>query len=226
MSSKQEAGQTPAQETPEVQVTDKRRFSPEGEPLEEAAAEPVDPPAEATGAAQTLELELLRMQLRLAEEKRAEAEARVIDFQERFRRAQEQLKVETDEQRARMQRTFEQRLEAGRADILASLLDSLDNLKRALSVAEKGEKREADFDALLEGLRATAGMFEAKMAALGLTAVPGVGTDFNPEFHEAVEMVVVPAEQDNKVMEEYQTGYKLGDRLLRPARVRVGRAGN
>ncbi|MFN8005164.1 MAG: nucleotide exchange factor GrpE [Acidobacteriota bacterium] len=60
---------------------------------------------------------------------------------------------------------------------------------------------------------------------MGLTAVNSKGQEFNPELHEAVEIVAVSAEQDNKVIEEYQTGYKFGDRLLRPARVRVGRAG-
>ncbi|MDX2034049.1 MAG: nucleotide exchange factor GrpE [Blastocatellia bacterium] len=229
MSSKQEAGQTPAQESapenPEIQVTDKRRFSPEGEPV---AGDPDDGGDPVMGQAESVlvELEFLRAQLRAAEEKRAEAERKVAEFADRFRKAQEQLKVETDEQRARMQRTFEQRLATGRGDIVASLLDTLDNLKRALAAAEKSEKRETDFDVLLEGLRATAGLFEAKMVALGLSAVPSVGEEFNPELHEAVELVVVPADQDNKVIEEYQTGYKFGDRLLRPARVRVGRAGN
>jgi molecular chaperone GrpE len=229
MSSKQEAGQTPAQESaaenPEIQVTDKRRFSPEGESV---ADDPDDGGDPVMGQAESalVELEFLRAQLRAAEEKRAEAERKVAEFADRFRKAQEQLKVETDEQRARMQRTFEQRLATGRGDIVASLLDTLDNLKRALAAAEKSEKRETDFDVLLEGLRATAGLFEAKMVALGLSAVPSVGEEFNPELHEAVELVVVPADQDNKVIEEYQTGYKFGDRLLRPARVRVGRAGN
>jgi molecular chaperone GrpE len=132
-----------------------------------------------------------------------------------------------------MQRTFDQKLEAARGDVVAGLLDTLDNLKRAISAAEtgaetgaeNGETREAAFNALLEGVRATAALFESKMQGLGLTPVAGVGEEFNPEIHEAVEMVEVPAEQDHKVIAEYQTGYKFGDRLLRPARVRVGRAG-
>jgi molecular chaperone GrpE len=64
------------------------------------------------------------------------------------------------------------------------------------------------------------------MQSLGLTAVTSVGEEFNPEIHEAVEIVASPADQDNRVIEEFQTGYKFGDRLLRPARVRVGRAKN
>ena len=115
-------------------------------------------------------------------------------------------------------------LEAARGDLVAGLLDTLDNLKRAVAAAEKSEGRETDFNALLEGVKATATLFEAKMFSLGLSAIVSEGEDFNPEVHEAVEIVPVDADQDNKVIAEYQTGYKFGDRLLRPARVRVGRA--
>ena len=77
---------------------------------------------------------------------------------------------------------------------------------------------------MLEGVRATANLFESKMFGLGLAALESEGQDFNPEIHEAVEIVPVESDQDNKVIAEFQTGYKFGDRLLRPARVRVGRA--
>jgi molecular chaperone GrpE len=46
---------------------------------------------------------------------------------------------------------------------------------------------------------------------------------FDPELHEAVETVAVAPEDEGKVVAEYTRGYKLGDRLLRPARVKVGR---
>ncbi len=170
------------------------------------------------------EIEQLQAKLKEVEEKRAEAERQVHDLSERFKLAQFQLKVETDEQRARMQRTFDQKLEAARGDLVTGLLDTLDNLKRAMTAAEKSERREADFNALIEGVKVTAQLFEARMQSLGLTAIVSCGEEFNPEIHEAVEIVEVPADQDNKVIEEYQTGYKFGDRLLRPARVRVGRA--
>ena len=71
----------------------------------------------------------------------------------------------------------------------------------------------------LRSMRAASRLF-----FLGLSAIVSEGEDFNPEVHEAVEIVPVETDQDNKVIAEYQTGYKFGDRLLRPARVRVGRA--
>lgn len=204
-----------------IHVTDKRRVSSEGELI----GEPESEASEIDAAAVGLEIEMLQTRLKESEEKLVEAERQVKDFAERFRSAQSQLRLEADEQRARMQRTFDQKLETARGDLIAGLLETLDNLKRAVQAAEKAEKRETDFDALLEGVRATAQLFEAKMQAMGLSAVISEGEDFNPEVHEAVEIVQVPKEQDNKVIQEYQTGYKFGDRLLRPARVRVGRAG-
>ena len=68
------------------------------------------------------------------------------------------------------------------------------------------------------------GLFESRMREHGLVAVPSEGQEFNPEFHEAVEIVAVPPEQDNHVVAEFQPGYRYGEKLLRPARVRVGRA--
>lgn len=213
-----------AEGQPEVQVKDKRRFSSEGEiiPIEDdQSAEEETPNGH---AAIPSEVEFLQARLKESEEKRVEAERQVRDFADRFRHAQAQLRAETDEQRVRLQRTFDQKLEAARGDIVAKLLDTLDNLKRAIAAAEKSDIEHSDFASLLEGVRATAAMFEAKMQSLGLSAVLGVGQEFNPEIHEAVEIVPVSKDKDNQVIEEFQTGYKFGDRLLRPARVRVGRA--
>lgn len=212
------AGEEKAPEIIEIPVNDKRRFTVDGESVA-ASAEPLDTNPDATQS----EIEMLQVKLQEVETKRAEAERQVLDFSDRFRRAQEQLKAENEEFRARQQRTFDQRLEAARGDIIAGLLDTLDNLKRAVAAAENSQHQEVDFNALLEGVRATANGFATRMQNLGLTAVAGVGAEFDPEIHEAVEIVTVPAEQDNQVIEELQTGYKFGDRLLRPARVRVGR---
>lgn len=206
----------------EIRVTDKRRFTTDGEPVVEH--EELEVSADNSSEAHS-EIEMLRTKLKESEEKLAEAERKVSEFADRFRKAQEQLKAENDEIRARMNRTFEQKLDAARGDLVGGLLDTLDNLKRAVTAAESSQRHEKDFSALLDGVKATAQLFEGKMQGLGLSAIVSEGQDFNPEVHEAVEIVPVEADQDNKVITEYQTGYKFGDRLLRPARVRVGRAG-
>jgi molecular chaperone GrpE len=225
----QESGTQPTEKTtdqkaePELTVNDKRRITPDGEAIEREQDFQKELPSEQAEAPSS-DVEQLRARLKEAEDKRIDAERQVRDFSDRFRHAQAKLQAETDEQRARLQRTFDQRLEASRGDIVAGLLDTLDNLKRAVAAAEKSDNKNPDFIALLNGVRATANMFEAKMQSLGLSAVPSTGEEFNPEVHEAVEIVPVAKDEDNRVIEELQTGYKFGARLLRPARVRVGRA--
>lgn len=205
-----------AAEIHEIRVTDKRRFTADGEIVAEAALAD-----EAQAGISSEELEALKARLKESEEKRHEAELKLSEHADKFRKAQ----AETEEIRARLNRTAEQKLEAARADLVGGLLDTLDNLKRAVAAAETSQHSETDFNALLEGVRATANLFESKMVGLGLTAIESAGLDFNPEVHEAVDIVPVEADQDNKVIAEHQTGYKFGDRLLRPARVRVGKAG-
>ena len=173
---------------------------------------------------ETPEVDELKGKLLEAESKFKDAERQVSDLADRFRKAQVQLKSETDDIRARLQKNFDQKLEASRGDLVTGLLDTLDNLKRAVAAGESVEGGPADFKSLLEGIKSTAAMFENRMKALGLTEIASSGEDFNPEVHEAVEIVEADAENDNRVVSELQPGYKLGNRLLRPARVRVGRA--
>lgn len=219
----------------EFKVTDKRRVATE---VEAAANLSEDSPEEETEDAFEInldqmqldseaverELEEMRANLKDSEMRRDEAMKASEEYADRFRKAQLQLRAETEEVRARMQRTFEQRLEIARGDVVAGLLDSLDNLQRALVAAEVATEQGAAFEALRDGVRATAEMFEIQLKKLGLQAVPSEGDPFNPEIHEAVELAVVSKEQDNLVLAELQRGYKFGERLLRPARVKVGRA--
>lgn len=205
-----------------INVTDKRRVTVDGEVSDATTVEDSETISVESEPRPTVDE--LEQRLREAEEKRLEAERQARDLGERFKSAQNQLRVEADEQRQRLQRNFDQRIEAARGDIVAGLLDTLDNLQRAIQAAEKSDRHEADFDALLEGVRATSQLFESKMGSLGLARVESEGADFNPELHEAVEMVPVAPELDNKIILEYQAGYRFGERLVRPARVKVGRA--
>jgi len=244
----QSSGPAPGEEPTPIRVTDRRRVTEESALEEGPAGGGNEAEAEISAEASLIEEEALveepfednpgeiddpvelRHQLKEAESRLAEAERQVQEMSVRFRSAQAQLRVEADEQRARLQRTFDQKLDGARAELVASLLETLDNLKRAIQAAETTESTagadagDPRFGPFLGGVRATAQLFEAKMQSLGLAPIPAVGQVFDPELHEAVEIVPVPPELDNQVTFEYQTGYRLGDRLLRPARVRVGRA--
>jgi molecular chaperone GrpE len=146
------------------------------------------------------------------------AERQVQEVQARFDQLRQQLQRETDETRQRLNRAADERATGEKAKFVASLLPALDNLNRAAASVD------APREAILEGIRSIATTFEAALTNAGVEPLQSVGEDFNPELHEAVDTEETGSEMDGKVIEEYSRGFRMGDRLLRPARVKVGRA--
>jgi molecular chaperone GrpE len=102
-------------------------------------------------------------------------------------------------------------------DALKSLLPILDSFDLALQApARSPQEYRSGFSLIRKQLRDALGK-------LGLTAVPAKGELFDPFTHQAVDMVDSTTAKNNHVLEELQRGYKIGDRLLRPAMVRVAR---
>jgi molecular chaperone GrpE len=147
------------------------------------------------------------------------AEQKVGEVRSRFDQLRKQLQSETDETRQRLNRAADERAHREKADFIAGLLPVLDNLQRATEAAETGGSTEV----IAEGIRRTASSFEDALAAAGVEPIDAVGETFDPELHEAVETVEVAPEDEGKVVAQHTRGYKIGDRLLRPARVKVGR---
>jgi molecular chaperone GrpE len=148
------------------------------------------------------------------------AEQKAADVQARFEQVRSQLQRETDEVRRRLNRNADERITREKASFIASLLPVVDNLRRAIEAAEAG----GEVSALLDGLRGTVNGFESALAGAGVESDVAVGEQFDPERHEAVDTVEVEPEQDGLVTAEYSRGYRIGNQLLRPARVQVGRA--
>jgi molecular chaperone GrpE len=147
------------------------------------------------------------------------AERKVLEVQSRFDQLRKQLQSETDETRQRLNRAADERAQREKADFIAGLLPVLDNLQRATEAAET----DGATDVIAEGIRRTASSFENALAAAGVEPIDAVGETFDPELHEAVETVAVAPEDEGKVVAQHTRGYRIGDRLLRPARVKVGR---
>jgi molecular chaperone GrpE len=191
-----------------IRVTDRRRISLDadgaGARVGEAESQPNLKPSY---------VEELEARTRAAEKKIAEVQAR-------FEQLRSQLQRETDETRQRLNRAADQRSLAEKADFIARLLPVGDNLQRAIEAAEQG----GSLEAVVEGLRSTASSFENAIEASGVEPLASVGHPFDPELHEAVDTAPVSPERDGTVTTEYTRGFKMGDRLLRPARVQVGRA--
>jgi molecular chaperone GrpE len=153
-----------------------------------------------------------------ARTKAAEQSAR--DVQTRFEQLKNRLQQETDETRQRLNRAADERAERGKVEFIANLLPVLDNLERATDAAESG----GTLEQLIAGVRQTAESFKNTLAAAGVEPVAALGESFDPELHDAVETAAVEPEQEGKVIAEHTRGYRVGDRLLRPARVKVGTA--
>jgi molecular chaperone GrpE len=147
------------------------------------------------------------------------AEKLAQEVQSRFEQLRSKLQQETDETRQRLNRSADERAGRQTADFIAALLPVLDNLQRATEAAGSGGTPEQ----ISEGVRRTAASFENALAAAGVEPIESVGQDFDPELHEAVETVEVEPDLEGKVIAEYGRGYRIGERLLRPARVKVGR---
>ena len=201
------------EETPErIRVNDRRRFNLESdEPATGAAGEESAPPRQPS--LKPSYVEELEARTRVAEQKAA-------DVQSRFEQVRADLKRETDELRQRLARNAEERAAREKAAFLSSLLPVMDNLQRAIAAAESGGSKES----LLDGLRGTVSGFESVLAQTGAEPVEALGQPFDPELHEAVDTTEVEPELDGTVTAQYSRGYRLGNQLLRPARVQVGRA--
>jgi molecular chaperone GrpE len=148
------------------------------------------------------------------------AEQKVLEVQGRFEQLRQQLQNETDETRRRLNKAADERAHREKANFIEALLPVLDNLQRATEATESG----ASAQDVAEGVRRTATSFENALIAAGVEPLASVGEQFDPELHDAVETAEVEPEDEGKVIEEYARGYRIGDRLLRPARVKVGRA--
>jgi molecular chaperone GrpE len=108
------------------------------------------------------------------------------------------------------------------ADVAEKLLPVLDNLKRALEAEASVEAAESDeFRHFLSGVDLISKQLNGVLEALGVKPVPAVGEQFNPHFHEAVVMEATDEYEPDTVIQEIRSGYKIGDKLIRPALVKV-----
>lgn len=195
-------------EEEELRVTDKRRIY-----LDADGSEQVNE-----------EVEQPNLKPRYVEELEARAQAaerQVQDVQARFDQLRQQLQRETDETRQRLNRSADERAANEKARFITTFLPVVDDLNRAIEAVSNNSPR----DPILEGIRRIATNVDNALTNAGVEPIDAVGEVFDPELHEAVDTGEADAEMDGRVISEYSRGFRMGDRLLRPARVKVGRAG-
>jgi molecular chaperone GrpE len=108
----------------------------------------------------------------------------------------------------------------GREDLLKDLLPVFDNLERAALHAETA----SDVKSLADGIGMVMRQFTDTLGRLGIERVVSVGAAFDPSQHEAIQQLETAEHPPGTIAAEVQAGYKLGDRLIRPALVVVAKA--
>ena len=124
------------------------------------------------------------------------------------------LAAEYDNYRRRSQKEREAIYADVKAQTITELLPVYDNLARALALGSSDE-------AFLKGIQMTMNQLESIFAKLGVAAIPAVGDTFDPEQHNAVRHIDDENVGENLIVEEFQKGFTLGDKVIRFAMVVV-----
>ena len=126
--------------------------------------------------------------------------------------------AEFDNYRKRVERERRDLADYMKADILTEILPIVDNFERALQAPS------SDGDSLRKGVDLIHKQMLDFLRKRGVTPIEALGADFDPNFHQAVIHETSPFHREGEVIEELQRGYMLGDKLLRPAMVKVAKA--
>jgi len=127
--------------------------------------------------------------------------------------------AEFDNYRKRIERERRELSEWAAADVLADVLAIMDDFERALSADAPPEA-----DVYRAGIELIQRQLQELVRKRGVTAIESIGADFDPHLHQAVAYEETAGAREGEVVGELRKGYKLGDRLLRPAMVRVAKA--
>ena len=154
------------------------------------------------------EVDQLKLQL-------AEAEAKIAELQDRYLRQA----AEFDNYRKRTMKEKADLIKSAAEKVMVAELPIVDDMDRALENMEKG----MDADACIEGFKLIAQKFKNTLAQQGLEKIDTDGQDFDTDYHEAIALIPAPTEElKGKILDCVQAGYKLGDKVIRHAKVAVG----
>ena len=151
--------------------------------------------------------------------KTAELKERITALEQELADAKDMAlrnRADMDNYRKRVQREIADARVAAKCDALSSMLDVYDHFKMAMEAAGTSE----DMNVLKQGMEMIAREFDKAFGDAGIEIIDAVGTHFNPDIHEAVG-AETSDQEEGVVVKQWRCGYKLGDRLLRPASVIV-----
>ena len=126
--------------------------------------------------------------------------------------------AEFDNYRKRVDRERKDSAQFAAIDFVEELLPVIDDFERALQIEAPGA------DSYRQGLEIIHRALMDMLRKRGVTPIEAVGTTFDPQVHQAVTYEDAPDRRDGEVMEQFTRGYRLGDKLIRPAMVKVAKA--
>lgn len=149
-------------------------------------------------------------------------QAQLNELKERLRAVSQAYQKQQDEvsaTRERLERQAVVKEELRRGEVVSSLFEPVENLRRSLDAVRRG----ASAEDTATGLDLVFKEFMSAFGALGLEEVPGKGARFDPKIHEALTTAPVADEAlDQVVIDVFAAGFRIGARLIRPAKVIVG----
>lgn len=155
------------------------------------------------------------------EKKLSDSQKKIEEVLSSSKEFKQESAAEVHKAKERIQNEFNRRNAKIKSDLISKFIEILDNFERALTIASQKHS----FDSLLEGVQLIRSQFIAVLVEQEVTELNLEGQPFNPEFAEAVEVIEVEEpEKDNMILEVVNKGYCMGDLLIRPARVKIGRA--
>ena len=141
-------------------------------------------------------------------------EAEIAEWQDKYLR----LQAEFDNFRKRTLREKMELVQSGSAECVKNFLPLMDDLQRALEAIEKSN----DLEALREGVKLIAQKFRETLRKQNVKEIEALGLELDTDHHEAVARFDAGKEKKGKIVDVVQPGYKMGDKVLRFAKVVVG----
>lgn len=141
----------------------------------------------------------------------------LLDYKDKYLR----LLADADNARKRLQKERQELTKYAVEGIIVDFLRPLDNLENALKYAQDMSEEVKNW---AFGFQMILSQFKDVLSENGVASINSLGSHFDPHLHEAVETVETSDKPAGTIIEEYVRGYKMGDRTIRPARVKVSKA--
>lgn len=146
--------------------------------------------------------------------------ARLIEEAAKYKEQYIRLYAEFENARKRMERERQEFIKFANEGLIAEFLDILDNLERSVEAAKA---KHQDYTAFLKGIELVMAHVHEMLKRNGVTPIDTRGKSFDPHVHEALMQEESIDLEDGTVMEEFQKGYRLGDKVIRTAKVKVAK---